>query len=390
MLKLWRWLPGIRYLLAGNGCIIFLLLPAMGLAQDAAYVQPAHAGFGIEANMLAGKVFKHEAKFTLPIPAISTGADVNLIWNTYGRKEWQQRRRYPRLGLGLMYINYGIDHVYGQLAGIYPNITLPLVTGKKVEWTLRIGDGIGYITRKYSRINPVDTINIAMGSHLNDLLMLVTDVRYSINRHWDVQAGANITHISNGSFRKPNLGVNMAGGHVGIRYFPITSRPAHIDGGLKPLSNRYLFQFRGGMSLVSSYTAGGPLYTVYLATGYISRRWHSNNKVFAGIDYSYHSNIYAFMLNNRLAAGHEAQRSYKSAILVGNEFMLGRVGVTLQAGIYIKQAYLYNADIYQKIGGSYYFVLKEHGPLKELFLFTFLKTHLSVAELGEMGIGIGF
>lgn len=377
---------------------LFILLKSLALlffsgncgAQETDRISVFAPGFGVEANMICGKVFKHEAKFTLPIPAISTGADINLFWHTYGKKTWEQRLHYPTLGIALTYINYGIDSVYGHCFGLYPNLTVPLITGRNLEWTLRMGDGIGYITRTFSRVNPADTINVAIGSHLNDMLMLMTDIRYRINRHWEVQAGGNITHISNGSFRKPNLGVNMAGGHLGIRYFPVTSAPAHRVQELPPLKGRYLFQVRGGMSLVSANTAGGPLYPVYLATAYVSRRWHNNNKLFAGIDYSYHRNVYAFLHNNRLEAGKEARRSYKSAVLAGNEFMIGRVGVTLQAGVYIKQAYLYAADIYEKIGGSYYFVLKEHGPLKELFLFTYLKTHLSVAELGEMGLGVGF
>ena len=369
----------------------FLLISISCPAQEvSAGSEPFAPGFGMEANVLAGKVFKHETKFILPIPAISTGLDVDLVWHTYGKKAWQQRRHYPRLGLGFSYINYGIDSIYGRCFGLYPNITFPLISGKKVGWTLRIGDGVSYITKQYSRLNPVDTINVAIGSHINDFLMIITELRYSINQHWDVQAGANITHISNGSFRKPNLGVNMAGAHIGFSYFPVTSKPVPIKRDLQPLSNRYLFQVRGGMSLISSYTPGGPLYPVYLATGYISRGWNSCNKVFAGIDYSYHNNIYAFLRNNELETGHEAQHSWKSAIVAGNEFLIGRVGVLLQVGVYIKQAYIYTADVYEKIGGNYYFVLREHGSIKELFLFTALKTHLNVAELGEMGVGMGF
>ena len=144
------------------------------------------------------------------------------------------------------------------------------------------------------------------------------------------------------------------------------------------------------MALVSSYTPGGPRYPVYLATVYASRRWLSKNKFFGGIDYSYHENIYAYLRNNGLQLGHEAGNSYKSAIIAGNEFLLGRLGIVLQAGIYLKQAYLKQDPIYEKIGGNYYFVQKEHGPIKEFFLCVYVKTDLSVAELGEVGFGIGF
>lgn len=382
-------LTGVRAVV----CTLLLALwlpPARSVAQKADSMPKAWAGFGIEANALGGKVFKHEVKFTLPIPAFSGGADVNFMLHTYGRKPWEQRRGYPTLGIALAYIDYGIADVYGSCIGLYPNITLPIISGRQLEWTLRVGDGIGYVTRRYSRANPVDTVNVAIGAHLNDFLSLMTDLRYHVNEHWDVQLGANINHISNGSFRKPNLGVNMVGMHVGVRYFPVTSRPVHIVRDLKPLSNRYLVQAHVGMSLVSSYTAGGPLYPVYNVAGYVSRRWHSHNKAFVGLDYAYHQNIYAFLRNNGLAEGQERANSYKATAFAGNEFIIGRVGIMLQVGAYLKKAYVTNPDVYEKVGGNYYFVMKEQGPVKELFISTSLKTHLNVAELGEVGIGVGF
>ena len=56
---------------------------------------------GVELQLLGGRVFKHEAKFTLPIPELTSGVDVNLIWHTYGRKDWEQRRHYPRIGIAI-------------------------------------------------------------------------------------------------------------------------------------------------------------------------------------------------------------------------------------------------------------------------------------------------
>ena len=362
------------------------LIPFTGVAQD---LQP-WSGFGIETTAIAGKVIKHEAKFTLPIPPVTTSLDVNFLLQTYGRKEWEQRRRYPVIGLAFSYVDYGIDSIYGRCYGLYPNLTIPIISGKKLSWDIRLGDGIGYVTRDYHRTAPVDTINVAIGSHINDFGRIMTGLRYHINDHWDAQFDANITHISDGSFHKPNLGVNMIGAGVGVRYSPVTSRPLHVVRDLKPLKNRWLVEFRGTFAYVSSYTSGGPLYPVYLATGYVSRRWLSKNKFFGGIDYSYNENVYAYLRNNGLEPGHEAQHSYKSAIIAGNEFVLGRVGIVLQAGIYLKQAYIKMDPVYEKIGGNYYLVQKEHGPIKEFFLCAFVKSDLFDAELGEFGFGIGF
>jgi hypothetical protein len=348
------------------------------------------SGFGVESNVIAGKVYKHEAKFTLPIPALTTGFDVNLLLHTYGKKAWQQRWRYPTIGLAVSYINYGIDSIYGQCVGVAPNITITLVRGKQLEWTLRLGDGIGYVTKRYRRTSPVDTINVAVGSNINDFGMFMTDVRYHVNRHWDLQAGVNITHISNASYQKPNLGINMIGAHFGVRYFPVTSRPPHIERPLSPLTNRWLLQGRLSMAYISSYTPGGPLYPVYLATGYASRRWRSKMKLLVGADYAYYQSIYSWLRNNELYTGHEKEHAYKTAVFAGNEFLLGRLGIVLQAGYYLQPSAIKTAAVYEKIGAHYYLVQREHGPLKELFLSAFLKTHGTVAELGEAGVGFGF
>ncbi len=350
------------------------------------------AGLGIEANVFTGKVIKHTAKFHLPVPDLSTGADVNFQWKTYGRKEWHQRRRFPILGLGFTYTNYGLDSIYGRCFSLYPNIVIPLISGRHVEWTLRIGDGIGYVTRDYSRLHPFDTMNNAIGSKINDYGSFIMDLRYHVNMHWDVQAGLNFTHISDASYHQPNLGVNLAGYHLGVKYFPVSANPKRIARELKHLPNRWLVEGRLTIAYDASNAPLGPAYPVYLASLYTSRRWINKNKFFGGIDYSYHTNIYAYLRNNMgfVPAGTEATQSYKSAVFAGNEFLLGRVGVVLQVGAYIHQAFLTQGKLYEKLGANLYLVKREKGPVKELFLCGFLKTHLSVAELAEFGVGMGF
>ena len=369
--------------------LFYIILAAAAVPQARAQDNKPGAGSGIEANLFMGKVIKHTVLFHLPVPALSTGLDINITNQTYGRKDWEQRRRYPLLGIGVTYINYGIDSVYGRCIGVYPNITLSLIKGKKVEWTLRIGDGVGYVTHLYGRHPLSDTLNNAIGSHINDFFSFNTDFRYHINRHWDVQAGINFNHISNASFQQPNLGINLLGEHIGIRYFPVTRTPQYIHKELKPLSKRLLFEARAALAFTQSDAPKGPLFPVYMASVYGSRRWLSKNKLFLGVDYSYHQGVYAFLRNNEILVGEEAKNSYKSAVFFGNEFLLGRVGVMLQIGVYVKQTYLKQDMYYEKIGANYYLIQKEKGVLKELFLTGLLKTHKSIAELAEFGIGIG-
>jgi hypothetical protein len=365
----------------------FFILCAAGVS---AQQEKPWAGFGIEDNFIAGRVWKHEDKFTLPIPALSTGEDINFVLQTHGKKDWEQRRHFPLLGIGFNYTHYGIDSVYGRCYSIYPNIQLSLISGKRLEWTVRLGDGVGYVTKRFQRSAPVDTINGAIGSHINDFAMLMTDLRYHINKHLDVQLGANFQHISDGSFRQPNLGINMYGAHIGIRYSLVDAHPKKIIRDLPKLKNRWLIQARVTMAGDEYAAPQGPEFPVYLAALYVSKRWLSKNKVFGGIDYSYHESIYAFLRNNEIDPGQEAAHSWKSAIFVGNEFLVGRFGILGQVGVYIKQAYLKTDPYYEKLGLNYYIIRKEQGPFKELFLTGMLLTHQATAELAEFGLGAGF
>ena len=349
-------------------------------------------GFGIETNLLAGKVIRHTVKFTSPIPALSTAMDVNFVWETFGKKDWQQRRNFPQIGLGVTYTDYGNNLVFGRAIGLYPNIQIPLARGKKLEWMFRIGDGLAYVTKKYNRTKPVDTLNVAIGSNINDFGIIMIDLRYHINDHWQVQYGVNFTHISNADFHAPNLGVNMLGTHIGVQYFPETCRPKHIIRELPKLKDRWLAQVRLGVGYNEANAKGNPELPTYVATGYVSRRWLGKNKLFAGVDYAYHESTYAFYKTWGIDIGHERGNAWDGTFFAGNEFLVGRVGIMTQVGYYYRVTYLkYGNDKFcEKLGGNLYLIKNEHGLLKELFVSAMLTTHMFAAEYAEFGIGTGF
>jgi len=366
--------------------LLLFILPAGAFAQQTA----AWQGFGIEANILGGKIYKHTKNFKAPVAELSGAVELNFVQQTYGKKDWEQRRNFPVVGVGITYTDYGIDSIYGKCFSLYPNLQLPILRSGKFEWTFRAGFGIAYITKHYERAPSWDTLNNAIGTHLNNYTLFSTDFRYRINQHWDLQIGGNFSHISNASLRTPNLGINLYGAHLGLRYFPVTSAPEKKIRALPALKNRWLAQVRLGFSGNEAGVPNGPLYPIYVLSAYASRRYKGKNKVFAGLDYSYHENIYAFLRNNEIEAGNEKSLSWKSAVFVGHEHLIGRFGVHLQIGYYLKESYLKLEKFYQKIGCNIYFVQQEKGFLKEAFTSIHLKTHKTQAEFAEVGLGLGF
>ncbi len=370
---------------------IYTLLGFMVLLVNAAHSQEwGEPGFGVEANLMMGKIVKHSPKFTAPIPSVSDAVDINFIWRTYGKRAWQQRRNFPVVGVGVTFTNYGNNIVFGRCAGIYPNLQIPLITGKRLEWTFRFGNGLCYVTRKYQLSHPVDTINSAVSTHINDFAIFMTDLRYRLNDHWHLQAGANFTHISNACYYQPNLGVNMVGAHLGFQYFPVTGRPKPVIRQLPDLKNRWLGEVNFGISYKEARAEGNPIRASYFAEGFVSKRWLSKNKFYLGVDYAYHDDIYAFLKNYGVHEGHERGHAWDGGFFAGNEFLVGRLGLVAQLGVYYHQTFLKYDDFYEKIGGNYYLLRAERGPVKEVFLSARLLTHEIVAQLAEFGAGVGF
>lgn len=370
-------------------CLLFSVFMLFVLAIQAQDNKP-WAGFGIEANYIAGRAFKHTKNIKVDFPASSPAFDLNFVLQTHGTKDWQQRRRFPVIGLGMAYTIYDNNVVYGKCFSIYPNIRIPLISGKKLEWSIKAGYGLGYISKIFERYPSWDTLNSVMSSHLNNYTFLASELRYRVNEHLDIQAGLNFSHVSNAALRSPNLGINKYGAHIGIRYSPVTSTPARTIRDLPKLKNRIMFQVRFGISGSEMGTADGPMNPIYSYSAFVSRRYAGKNKLYIGADYAYYKNIYMFLKNNEVDPGNEKSNSTKSAVFIGNEFLLGRIGIIFQAGYYIHKGTLTDYPVYEKLGGNVYLLQQEKGIIKELTLHCYLKAHLATAELAELGIGAAF
>lgn len=366
-----------------NFLFLFLFLCVTAAAQE----QAKWSGTGIEANFWKGNIIRHTSKFTGEIPKNPFAFQLNIIKQTFGQKNWHQRRNFPLIGMGVMYINYDNPEVYGSAFGVYPMVQIPLFRYHQFEWTFNAGMGVSYVTKHYDRQN---TKNVFIGGNWNNISPFRTDIRWRIDKNWDVQAGINFVHVSNAALQQPNLGINMWGGHIGLRFFPVTSQPEIVVKDLKPLKNRWLISARYSMAFIERGFADGPMFPVYMGAIYASKRYWSKNKVYSGFDYTYNTGVYTFLKNNEQQKGEEAAASYQLAGFVGNEFLLGRIGVVFQLGYYFKDFYQSHHLLYQKVGGNFYFYQAEKGPVKEVFATVLLKTHFAVAEFAELGIGISF
>ncbi|HRP89423.1 MAG TPA: acyloxyacyl hydrolase [Edaphocola sp.] len=347
-------------------------------------------GKGIEVNYFHSNMMRHSKKITAPLAKNTSTFELSLIQKSRGKKDWQIRRNYPETGIGLFYVDYNNSEIYGKAIGLVPHLRLRLITTQHFSWSVRMGMGICYYSNPYQRVPHQNLQNETIGGYINNLTPMQTDLRWIINKHLEFQAGAHLIHISNGSFRRPNFGINIWGIQTGIRYFPVSNKPQKIKRNLPELKNNFKFYPKVAIAFVEQGQPDGGLSRVYNAGFYTTKRYWNKNKLILGADYTYNTATYSYLKYNELKRGEENKYSSQASIYAGNEFELNRVGIVLQAGVYLHKMYEQEDNCYEKLGANFYAYKNDKGFLKEGIFSVMLKAHKNRAELIELGLSLGF
>jgi len=116
-----------------------------------------------------------------------------------------------------MYSELANPQQLGRMFGLYPHLDVSLLSGKhnnKICFT--VGLGLAYGTKPYDRFNNYK--NISYGSHVNALIRFGLKGNVRVLPKLDLSGGVNLTHISDGTTKEPNYGLNNPMLFVGLNY----------------------------------------------------------------------------------------------------------------------------------------------------------------------------
>lgn len=371
---------------------IFIRVGIIALLTCWPFMMDAQKGFSIEPSFHFGVVTKHTPELAFDVKGPTYGLDVNFKFQTFGKKEWHQWRKFPRFGITAMWLRFGNNEVLGSALSITPNINIPLFTKKKWEAFYQIGTGVAYMTKPYDVINNPE--NNAIGSHGVTTIFMKFHAFKQLNSNFKFHTGLSLNHFSNGSARLPNFGLNIPALIFGINYSP---QPLQKEDYLfheisrKP-TRRFGMDIQSGYGLIQRFAIGGPRYPIYVFG--VSGKYYLNrvNLLVTGFEYEQNKAIYHFALHTYHATNRSDAQKKASRLtwFVGDEFLFGSWSLTLQFGVYLgKFSFLKSGTTYTKFSTRFY--LPNKGFLKhKFFLNLALKTHLTVAEYISLGGGVNF
>lgn len=330
-----------------------------------------------------GFIIAHRKTLANLIKSHIPAGEINLSVHTNGEKNWERFYHLPEKGIGIMYAYLGNPKQLGNAFGIFPFVNFPLNPGRKFKLYIRSSDGIGVVTNPYDRIT--NHKNSIIGSRLNAFINLRLNSVFFPAKKIKIETGIGLTHLSNGSWAKPNLGINIATINIGIGFMAseIKNFPVQEVKGEKVVAPQSFFTV---ITAAGPNESGKPNGEKYAGFSVYAAWWKNvspKSRFCVGADLFYEFANLAEAEYDTLFNTNNPFNNFQFGIRSGYELVVGKIGLPLEMGLYLFNKHPFEGPIYHRIGIRYY-------VNKHLIFNYSLKTHWVTAELLEFGVGWRF
>ena len=421
--------------------IFCLLLASISLFAENATNEKTE--IAVKANARGGQIIYSHESVRVIAPGPSWGGEIDVEFPSTRRYPWQQYFGDPTIGVGLVFMNLGAEAL-GNCVAVYPYFLLHMIDRPHFQFNWKAGVGLSFFHKYYwngdtimdsffpPSPKPIISPNTLISSVVNVYLNTGLNFNFTIRNGWAVNAEIGFSHMSNGSIINPNVGINMLYGSVGASY---TINYCDYVGGKKekifpdiPYDWSLKVMAAGGSCQID-YTdnLSYPIASFRVGATYKVSNWYA---VGGSLDAFYNGGYVKQGLDtvcgadgiimsdheNKLQQEHTQFDRYhitddrlvdkfKVGLAVNNEFMLGRVTILFDWGLYLWDPLRnqYEPEVNPKYGTNRpmfytYNIMKEDGwnyfrlgmrcrVWDNLSLSVAVKTHLSRAEMIEWGVG---
>jgi len=142
--------------------------------------------------------------------------DIKFGWQPYNQESWAAIFNYANYGVGFWASHVGPSEIFGDPMAVYIFVNLPIYRTKNIEVMAGPAFGVSFNFEPYNaQTNPQNDIT---GGTAAAFFNPSLSVAYKITNDFDLSAGLDYTHMSNGGLRQPNTGFDMYGWSLGLRW----------------------------------------------------------------------------------------------------------------------------------------------------------------------------
>ncbi len=386
-----------KYYIAIIACFIGWQYISASEVQDTT-IRPRRLFFAINAQQ--GSMLNTHAS-----PVVSNyyiGFDVRVGWQTdnFARNTFDCMFRFPQYGFGYYMGNMnriilGNDEQtgFGKPAALYAFFASPLFRWKWLSINYDISLGFSYNFNAYDPEQHPH--NILVGSKNNAYINLRFSTEFALPGYSTLGVGFSFQHFSNGSYQKPNKGINLISGtlsyQVGLyknrnkRYTPFPIAPH------QPTWEWYLFWGNGLRMLDTDFDLNHPKkgnrwYCTTISSAVMLQTSH-RRKFGLGLDY-FHFDWGRYVIEYRAKVeGRQVDTRPRDNMALGaylaHEVGYKKLWFITDLGFYLTKRVgddPIHPWIYERVGLKYQFS-------NRLFVGVAIKAHLAKADYTEWTIG---
>jgi hypothetical protein len=330
----------------------------------------------MEINGLLGFFIANQPKSLYLRDDHSKLIELNVSLQTRGNHQWQYDNRFPRIGIGILHGTTGSNQYLGKLTALYSFLHFPLIRTAKTQTTFRLGAGAGWIQKPYDKV--VNHKNLMIGTHLNACISLRLQSEWKLSQKLYANLGLAFTHLSNGSIKLPNLGLNIPAATIGIRH-ALTDAPLPAENKLRKAEKKTTYYIHVSGALKQTYPLESSIHLVKIANFELLRTISATGRVGTGVIISYDRSLSNEIANAPTYIFDKSELQVQGSVYGSYEQVVGRLSFPLQFGVYLYNKYMVSR-VFQMIGIRY--------CISDRFMVNMqLKTHFGKADYIQYGIG---
>ena len=289
--------------------------------------------------------------------------------NPKNKSDWEKLYRNPNYGVGIYYIDFLENRQMGHPFSVYGFFNNTIAKWNRFSWDYYVNLGVAFNANPYNQ--NIGYNNVSFGSKTNLYIGVGAMMKYALSQHFDLGLGFGINHLSNGSLKWPNKGLNFGALQLSLAYHPEENL---VNNNLVEKQNVNQYQqvelsvsggrknvfYRGkGRELLPGYYEGFD-YNIYSMEGLYIRQFNRKSAYGLALSFVYDGNYnHTMYIDNQILKQRKRFSSdrFLLSFLPTYRLMMGKASVNVQAGYYLfKQKRVYDDSwFFQRIALQYQF-----------------------------------
>jgi len=336
--------------------------------------------FILGARYNAGFVFRHSTELPEETRSNPMGIQVDAGWHLKSKKARDYCNCYPKIGLSGYYWNYRNPEILGQGLTLLAFVEPFFNAHNRIAISIRAGLGINYQDTPYDPVeNP---LNLAYSTYFAYAILLNLSAYIKISDRTKLVVAANYNHISNGGVKMPNKGLNYPSISIGVDYSFKKMQFSKIRT-VQPEGEKYKIRWRKDFGTFLGFRGIIEDDELHFVPGIFGQFAMQVSRVSVfpfGIEYLYDG---AEVARSRYYSYIGPEAANKLSIYTGYEYLLGKLVLSFNLGLYVYSPDRQSSIIYQRYGLRFRLI-------KMVFAGLNLKAHGHVAEFFDVRLGVSF